>query len=412
MDYLAIIQARMDSRRLPGKVLLPLIKKPILWHVVNQLKKVKDIDKIVVATTIKKSDLPIVKFCKKNKIESFRGREEDVLDRLYQAALRFRANNIIRITADSPLIDPGLINKLINLFKKTNADLAAIAAGLGAKNFPKIYPSGLDTEVIKFSALQKTWNETKNFYDREHVTPYIWRNATKFKVVRLSPKINYSMYHLSIDNKKDLQLVRRIYKHCSSKKRVFNFKEVISYSDKQSKIQLLKEFKDLKSRKFKVSSTVDSILILSGGETDIKGENGDRIRLGLSLFNKLKKKSKKVELFFSGTKTHTRNFRQFVKNLPHKSEIIINRLPDDATTLIQVENFKKSIIKYKLKTIILITHLYHLPRTERYVRKFFPEKVEIHYHPVRKNFTLQKISQEAKKIIEYAKKGDIELFLK
>ena len=149
----AVVQARMGSVRLPGKVLMEIEGSPILWHVVNRLKRSRLIRKIVVATTKDIKDNMIEDYCIKQDIDFYRGSEKDVLDRYYQAASIYQADPVVRITADCPMIDPDIVDKVISGY------LADIDNLKGSSNTVKrTYPRGLDTEVISFSALEQIWN--------------------------------------------------------------------------------------------------------------------------------------------------------------------------------------------------------------------------------------------------------------
>ena len=145
MKIAAIVQARMGSSRLPGKVLEDIAGKPMLWHLVNRLQKSKLLNGIIIATTTNDIDQPILDLAASIGVDSFAGDEKDVLDRYYQAAIKFGVDIICRITADCPLIDPQIVDQVIQHFLKEKVDLA----------FASLYPDGFDTEVIAFSALGK-----------------------------------------------------------------------------------------------------------------------------------------------------------------------------------------------------------------------------------------------------------------
>ncbi|GAI11690.1 unnamed protein product, partial [marine sediment metagenome] len=157
----AIVQARMASTRLPGKVLMNIVGKPMLWHVIERVKRCKKINSIVVATTTKKEDEPIIDLAKECKVKAFKGSDNDVLDRYYQAAKKFSADIIIRITADCPLINPTTIDEMIDLCLKENADYIC-----GHPDFPSM-EKGM--EVISFSALSKLKSLANKDYQKEHV---------------------------------------------------------------------------------------------------------------------------------------------------------------------------------------------------------------------------------------------------
>jgi len=173
----AIIQARMGSTRLPGKVLKDLEGQTMLSRVVNRTCRASLLDEVIVATTVKPADNLIMTECEKLGIPVFRGDEEDVLDRYYKAAQSYQADPIVRITSDCPLIDPEIINLVIENFL-AHEDLDYASNTLP----PRTFPRGLDVEVMTFDALEQAWRGDKNPAWREHVTPYIYRHPEKFKL--------------------------------------------------------------------------------------------------------------------------------------------------------------------------------------------------------------------------------------
>jgi len=212
----------MGSSRLPGKVLLPVVGKPMLWHIVNRLQQVPEITNIVVATSNQKLDKQIVEFCIKQDINVFCGDESDVLDRFYQAAQKYAANEAIRITGDCPLIDANTISELIALFRSQKLDFCGIATGAGvaAENFIGRYPDGLDAEIMSIDVLTEAWEKAKKQHEREHVTPYIWQRPSRFNIGTLISKDrDYSNYRWTVDNREDYELVCWVYEklYCINK---------------------------------------------------------------------------------------------------------------------------------------------------------------------------------------------------
>lgn len=229
LNTIAIIQARLGSTRLPGKVLLEIESKPVLFHIVDRIKRVLKIDNIIVATSDLNINSKITSFCKENKIDFFVGSEENVLDRFYNAALKHNAKNIIRITGDCPLVDPNLLSKLINYYEKHNFDYCGIATGAGVAGKESIfrYPDGLDAEIFKFSTLENAFKNASTKLELEHVTPYIWGNPEKFKLGVLNSDIDYSNLRWTLDNFEDFKLIKWIYSKLYSKKKYFNMLDVI-----------------------------------------------------------------------------------------------------------------------------------------------------------------------------------------
>ena len=205
-NNLCIIQARTGSTRLPNKVLLKAGKVSLLEYEIKRIRQSKFIDKIVVATTVSKKDDIIEKLCKKNKVDCFRGSEEDVLDRYYQGSLRYpKFSNIVRITGDCPLIDPAIIDGVIDLFLKNKFDYAS--------NVEKeTFPDGLDVEIFKREALDEAAQRAKLASEREHVTLYI-RNAKKYKKGNLSSEYDFSHFRLTVDEKEDYEVIKFLIKN-------------------------------------------------------------------------------------------------------------------------------------------------------------------------------------------------------
>jgi spore coat polysaccharide biosynthesis protein SpsF len=224
----AIIQARVGSTRLPGKALMDIEGKPMLWHVINRIKCSKYINKILIATTTNKKDDQIENFCKNYGIEFYRGMEDDVLDRYYQAAKLWKANTIVRICSDNPLIDPQIIDKVISSYLE-NKDILNGAS----TNVHLTYPLGLNAEVISFSTLEKVWQEAKKDYQREHVTIYIYENPNNFKINSVENEKNISHFHWTVDEYKDLKFIREIYKILYKKKNIFLIKDILNLLERE-----------------------------------------------------------------------------------------------------------------------------------------------------------------------------------
>ena len=200
-----IIQARVGSSRLPQKVLLNLDEKnSTLLYVINQLKNCKNLDKIVVATTDLEQDNVIEDLMGKNGIPYFRGNEKNVLDRYYYCAKKFDLDVIVRVTADCPLIDPEIVDKIIEKFDSKSDDYIS-------NTLKNTFPKGTDVEVFTFQALEKAWREAELPSEKEHVTPYI-RNKEKFKIKNFENKEDLSKFRWTLDRKEDLELIREIIK--------------------------------------------------------------------------------------------------------------------------------------------------------------------------------------------------------
>ena len=178
---------------------------------------------------------PIIKFAKKNKIDFFIGDEDDVLDRYYQAAKSFKGDIIIRITSDCPLIDPKIIDQLLEIYFEGNYEYLSNV-------HPPTYPDGYDTEIFSFKALEKAWKKAKLPSEREHVTPYIWKNLTKeFTIKNVVNKIDYSKYRLTVDTPEDFNLLSLIIDHFHDRWDDFCMDDVIKFLEEKPELLKINE---------------------------------------------------------------------------------------------------------------------------------------------------------------------------
>lgn len=208
MKIIAIVQTRSGSSRLPGKVLEGLAGQPMLARVVNRTRRAKTLDTVVVATTTQSADDIIVRLCKERDWPYFRGSEEDVLDRYYRAAVAFKADTIVRITSDCPLIEPEIIDRVVNEFLSYYPEAQYVTNAL-----IRTFPRGLDVEVMSFDTLRKAWQEDDNPAWREHVTTYVCHHPEKFKIRNIINDKDYSYMRWTVDTVEDLAFVRKIYEH-------------------------------------------------------------------------------------------------------------------------------------------------------------------------------------------------------
>ena len=200
-----IIQARMGATRLPGKMMKDLLGKPVIAHVVDRVRLCKNVDNIWIATTESDSDDVLYNWAKDNSINCYRGSEKDVLDRYYRAAKKANADIIVRITGDCPLHDPDVIDRVISEFTSESDYVSNI--------HPPTFPDGLDVEVFSFSSLEKAWQEATLASEREHVTPYIWKNPHIFRMKNVENDEDLSQYRITLDTKEDLLLIKNILEH-------------------------------------------------------------------------------------------------------------------------------------------------------------------------------------------------------
>jgi glutamate-1-semialdehyde aminotransferase/spore coat polysaccharide biosynthesis protein SpsF (cytidylyltransferase family) len=204
----AIVQARMGSSRLPGKTIADVAGRPLLLRVVERVRNARLVDKVVVATTDESADDPIAILCQAEEVQYFRGSENDVLDRFYRTARANSADIAVRITADCPLIDPAVIDKVVARFQLGDCDYVS-------NTFRYTYPDGLDTEVFSFAALEQAWREAKKPSEREHVTPYLRTEKFRTANVESESPVALGKFRWTVDHPADLEFVRRIYEEFS-----------------------------------------------------------------------------------------------------------------------------------------------------------------------------------------------------
>lgn len=245
MKVVVIIQARTASTRLPKKVLMEIEGKSLLWHVIQRVKLSKHIDEIVLAIPNTKENDILEKFAKENSIFYYRGSEDDVLSRYYNAAKKFDAKLIVRITSDCPLIDPHIIDMVINKHKKAKVDYTSI----GIK---RTFPRGVDVEVFNFLTLEKTFQKVREKYEREHVTAYIYTHPKIFKLqnIEAGQNLRHPELRLCVDTVEDLQLVKKIYQHLYKDQKIFYIEAVVNLLvSKYPELQKIN--KDIKQKKLK-----------------------------------------------------------------------------------------------------------------------------------------------------------------
>ncbi len=205
-NKVAIVQARMGSTRLPGKMLIDIQGKPLLAHVIDRIREARLIDGIVIATTGNEKDRVIIDFARSRGIAYYVGSEDDVLDRFYRAAREHSAGTIIRITPDDPFKDPEVIDKVAGCYLSYKGQVDYVS-----NTIKPTYPEGLDVEVFSFKALEKAWQEASAPSEREHVTPYIWNHPGIFRLVNVENEEDLSHLRWTLDTEADLKFTREIY---------------------------------------------------------------------------------------------------------------------------------------------------------------------------------------------------------
>ena len=219
MKTVAIIQARMSSTRLPGKVLMPLAGEPVLWHVVNRIRTCKSITEVVVATSTDITDGAIEDWCLDAGVSCYRGSLDDVLDRYYQASLLHSADAVVRITADCPAVDPTIVDEVVYEFLAGKYDFY----GLSGK-----FPDGLDCTVFGFNALARAWREANLPSEREHVGPYIEKHPEIFKSGGLIKYNGLSHHRWTLDEPRDYEFLKTVFSRLYQRDRIFLASDVLA----------------------------------------------------------------------------------------------------------------------------------------------------------------------------------------
>ena len=226
MKVVCLVQARVGSTRLPGKILKEICGKTILYHEIDRLKKCKEIDEIVVATTDKEDDDKIVNEAKKLSVKYFRGSENDVLSRFYYAAKENNADIIVRVTSDCPCIDFEILDKMLIYFKEKYKEKQVDYL---SNTIKRTYPRGYDIEIFTFSALEKSYINAEKEYEREHVTPYIYDKTNNFLKLSFENKEDYSEYRVTLDTIEDFIVIKNIFENLYYKNPYFKLNDVVQY---------------------------------------------------------------------------------------------------------------------------------------------------------------------------------------
>ncbi len=262
-----IVQARMASSRLPGKVLLDIAGQPMLVRVVERARRARTVDQTVVATTVDASDDPIERLCLERGYPYFRGSAHDVLDRYYQAARQFGAEFIVRVTADCPVIDPNLIDETVKaLFGARGEGLGvkgrssetmgdrerqiipnsqlATSCDFVANRLPppwgRTYPIGLDLEVCTFTGLETAWKEASLPHQREHVMPFFYDNPERFRICLVNHDVDLSAYRWTVDTADDLELLRQVYARFDGRDD-FSWLDVLALFEREPELRQINE---------------------------------------------------------------------------------------------------------------------------------------------------------------------------
>lgn len=227
----ATVECRMGSSRLPGKVLMPACGKPVLELLVERISRVQRLDDIVIATTTKENDMPVVELAKKLEVRCFSGSEDDVLSRVLGAARSIRADYIVEITGDCPLLDPEITSQVLDLFLFNECDSAS-------NSDPPSFPIGMDTAVFSTELLALADKEGKTSEDREHVSWFFRTRPERFHKLHLPapPSLHWPDLALTLDEEKDYELIRTIFEHFYPENPLFSCHDIISFLRENPKL--------------------------------------------------------------------------------------------------------------------------------------------------------------------------------
>lgn len=222
MKKAIVIQARMTSTRLPGKVMKEVLGKPLLQVQLERLKHVRNVDEIIVATTINDTDRPIVELCKSLSIPIFRGSEEDVLERYYQAAVAYEVDIVIRITSDCPVIDPRVVEQVIDFYLSRQGSVDYVSNTL-----VRTFPRGMDTEVFSRQVLEQAYRSATKASEREHVTLYIYSHSELYRIGNYPYYQDASHHRWTVDTIEDFELIKRIIEHLYPADPLFSLEDIL-----------------------------------------------------------------------------------------------------------------------------------------------------------------------------------------
>ncbi len=231
-EVLAIIQARMSSSRLPGKVLKKISGKPMLALQIERIQRSVGINQLIVATSTRDDDNPIETLCRKIGIGCFRGSLDDVLDRFFRAAKIYQPKHVVRLTADCPLTDPEIIDRVIRLHLGHGYDYTSNIR-------PPTWPDGMDIEIFRFSCLEEAAREAKLPSEREHVTPFIQNRPQQYTLGNLENEQDFSTHRLTVDETVDFEKVKRIYSSLYPRKSDFSLKDILDLIQSDTELSLI-----------------------------------------------------------------------------------------------------------------------------------------------------------------------------
>lgn len=237
MNIVIVIQARCGSTRLPNKIMLPLTGKTVLGHMIERVRRSSYGEGLVIATTTNPEDSMIESICRHEGVKCFRGHPYDLLDRHYMAGIRYSADAVVKVPSDCPLIDPEVIDCVIDEYVTSDAQFDYIS-----NLHPASHPDGNDVEVMSMTALETAWNEAARPFEREHTTPFIWDNPDRFRIgnVLWGRGLDYSMTHRWVlDYMEDYVFIRAVYKELYYGNPLFGMEDILDLLEKRPQLKEL-----------------------------------------------------------------------------------------------------------------------------------------------------------------------------
>ncbi len=226
MTTVVVVQARMSSTRLPGKVLLPLAGKPLLLRQIERIFAARSRFELCVATTTRSEDDPIRELCRRSSIRVFDGHPTDLLDRHYRVGIAYGADAVVKIPSDCPLIDPAAIDRVLDVYANRIGQLDFVT-----NLAPPSWPDGNDVEVMAMEALACAFQNASRAFEREHTTPYIWERPERFRIANVLWETGFDLsktHRFTVDHADDYSFVSRVYRElCSAQRPVFSLTEIL-----------------------------------------------------------------------------------------------------------------------------------------------------------------------------------------
>jgi len=250
---IAVLQARFSSTRLPGKVLKPLFGQPMLARQIERISRATSIEKIVVATSAEESDDPIASLCRDIEVGCYRGSLDDVLDRMYGAAVTTGSKTVMRLTGDCPLADPAVLDDLNDYFFQGDYDYAS-------NTIKPTFPDGLDAEVMRLECMEAAWREAILPSEREHVTPFIYNHPERFRLGDFRHETDLSGLRWTVDELRDFEFVSRIYETLYDGNAAFTTADILQLLRDQPQLKLINSGRE-RNEGYQASLQVDKTFL-------------------------------------------------------------------------------------------------------------------------------------------------------